>query len=189
LWYELRHMYTKKYYFMIKVHISYHNCTIISQNIYQLHNIYVCPKVFNNCAIFAKFVSCFSGWACWGDWKAKIFMAVVMVGSESWIWMGATDNLSSCCQKVALQGVSKINEEILKLEKNLKNLICSFMPWQHSYKISALHHAWLESKSILAAAHLQTARTFWITRQLKFFIYIYWWLISEIFHKCSKGIM
>jgi len=50
------------------------------------------------------------------------------------------DNLSSsrqknCRRKVDYKGVSKINEEILELEENLKNMICSYMPWQHLYKI------------------------------------------------------
>jgi len=52
---------TKKFDFLKKVHFLCHNCTIVSQNIYQFNNFYVCPKIFNNCTIFAKFVSHSSG--------------------------------------------------------------------------------------------------------------------------------
>jgi len=55
----------------------------------------------------------------------------------------------NCQQKVDLQGVSKISKEMLKLEKNLLDMICSYMPWHHLFKISALYHALLNNFSSL----------------------------------------
>jgi len=47
-------IYTKKYNFIKKVRFSCHNCIPNYCAIF-----YVCPKIRNNCTIFAKFVSHF----------------------------------------------------------------------------------------------------------------------------------